>query len=261
MHARFGIERERNRNLFYKEYKNDFCLFHFHSQIELYFVNEGKMEMLVSGQQKTLSAGDISISLGYDPHAYRTPEASRSSVLIIPAELCDSFIEATKNKRLKNHFITRGENAEKIRAYFGEIKNSAANSIRQLGYVHLILAELLEICEFTESEDRSSQDLYSKILFYIQENSKKPITSADIAKSLGYSQSYVSRYFKSNFGITLSAYLTVVRLKSAAALMSTDKHSITYCAMESGFSSMRTFYRAFVAEFGCTPKEYMKSQK
>ena len=44
MHPRFGIERERNNSLFFKKYSNDRCLFHFHSQIELYFVDEGEMD-------------------------------------------------------------------------------------------------------------------------------------------------------------------------------------------------------------------------
>ena len=52
-------------------------------------------------------------------------------------------------------------------------------------------------------------------------------------------------------------YLTIVRLKNALMLMYEKKHSITYCALESGFSSVRTFYRAFSEEFACSPKEYI----
>ena len=46
MQAEFGIKRESNNSLFYKEWQNDKGVFHFHSQIELYFVNDG--EMIVS---------------------------------------------------------------------------------------------------------------------------------------------------------------------------------------------------------------------
>jgi AraC-like DNA-binding protein len=41
--------------------------------------------------------------------------------------------------------------------------------------------------------------------------------------------------------------------------MNEQKHSITHCAMESGFNSMRTFYRAFREEFGCSPGDYLDS--
>ena len=56
----------------------------------------------------------------------------------------------------------------------------------------------------------------------------------------------------------ISQYITMVRLKHAVVLMQDEKHSITYCALESGFNSMRSFYRAFAKEFGCSPKEYIE---
>ena len=52
--------------------------------------------------------------------------------------------------------------------------------------------------------------------------------------------------------------ITNLKLKNVLMLMYERKHSITYCAMESGFASMRTFYNAFYREFGKTPKEYFK---
>ncbi|MBR5507809.1 MAG: helix-turn-helix domain-containing protein [Clostridia bacterium] len=40
--------------------------------------------------------------------------------------------------------------------------------------------------------------------------------------------------------------------------MQKKKYTITYCALESGFNSLRTFFRAFNKEFHMSPKEYMK---
>ena len=115
---------------------------------------------------------------------------------------------------------------------------------------------ILDSLPFGESETPIDYELSSKILSYIEENLQNTITPGDISRHFGYNQSYVSRYFHSCFGITLSEYITTVRLKRAAELMHSGKHSLTYCAMESGFGSIRTFYRAFKNEFGCTPKEY-----
>jgi AraC-like DNA-binding protein len=71
----------------------------------------------------------------------------------------------------------------------------------------------------------------------------------------------MSRYFKSNFNITLVKYMTIVKLKNAIMLMHENKYGTTYCSLESGFSSMRTFYRAFYNEFGCSPKEYFEAKR
>ena len=106
MHAEFGILRERHNKLFYKSYQNDKGAFHFHSQIELYFVDEGEMEVVVNRQRRILKGGEMSVALSFDAHAYKTPEASKSSVLIIPPYICEEFISAIRHKRVTNPFVT-----------------------------------------------------------------------------------------------------------------------------------------------------------
>lgn len=257
MQPRFNIERDRANKLFVRSYTNDFCLFQFHSQVELYFIDEGEMEIFVGGRADTLRAGELSVALSYDSHVYRTPEASRSSVLLIPPYMCEEFIAATKGKRLESPFVKDGETVARIKGYYEALKDESIGRMRQLGYVYLILGTLLDAVKLIDADRPIDTDLGSRMLFYINENYKSPITPATIAQHFGYNQSYISRYFKSCFGINLGKYLTVTRLKSAILLLGEGKHDITYLALESGFSSMRTFYRAFHAEFGMSPKQYL----
>ena len=253
----FNIVRERDNKLFYKSYTNDKTVLQFHSQIELYFVDDGQMDFWVNGHYKRLSAGEMSVALSYDSHAYKTPEYSRSSVLIIPPHVCEEFILATKGKKATNPFICDKAAVAKIKECYGEIKREGIGKIEQLGYIYVILGIVMERVFLEQTDSVSDPALSSKILFYINENFKSGITPSQIAAHFGYSQSYISRYFKSCFNITLIKYLTTIRLKNAIMLMHEGKHSATYCSLESGFSSMRTFYRAFYNEFGCSPKEYM----
>ena len=256
MQARLNIERERADKLFYKSYKNDFCLFQFHSQIEIYFVDEGEMEMLVGGKQKTLRAPAVSVALSYDTHAYKTPTGSRSSVLLLPARLCEEFLLAVRGKRLADPFVTDPELYAELKAAYEGVIASAGNNLKQLGCIYTLLGTITERMPF-ESAPPLDTELSSRLLLYIDENYSSGITPRSIAQHFGYSQSYISRYFSSAFGITLSRYLTSVRLRSAVMLLREGKHDITYCALESGFASMRTFYRAFHTEFGMTPTEYL----
>lgn len=258
--ARFNVERERQAHLFGKSYKNDFCLFQFHSQVEIYFVDEGAMEMRVDGRQELLSAPAVSVALSCATHAYRTPEASRSSVLLIPAHLCEEFISATKGKRLESPFVTDPAMYGELKKLSEMILSSDGNRVKQMGYIYTLLGRLLDYIPLVESGSEMDADLASRILSYIEDNFKNGITPASVSSHFGYSQSYISRYFSSAFGTTLSRYLTSVRLRSAMRLMLEGKHDITYCALESGFSSMRTFYRSFHNEFGQSPTELIKEQ-
>ncbi|MBQ8320770.1 MAG: helix-turn-helix domain-containing protein [Clostridia bacterium] len=258
MKAEFGIKRENNNRLFYKSWTNDKGVYHFHSQIELYFVDDGEMEVVVNDRRAMLKKGEMSVALSFNPHGYRTPQSSASSALIIPTYLCEEFVLATRDKRVASPFIRDRGEVERIKGYYELIKREDTGEIERLGYIYVILGIVMKNLSFETVGDTMDAELCSKILIYINENYKNNITPASVSKHFGYSQSYISRYFKKSFGATLNKYLTVIRLKNVVLLMHEKKHNITYCAMEGGFSSMRTFYRAFYEEFGCPPKEYMK---
>lgn len=254
----FNIMRERTNHLFWNNYINDEGVLQFHSQIELYFVDEGKMEAWVNGRYKLLRAGEMSVALSYDAHAYKTPKSSKSSVLIIPAYICEDFMHVISDKKATNPFITDKDSVAKIKNCFNEIRRDGINKIEQLGNIYTILGIVMDNVFLEPMPEHTDTDLSSILLLYINENFKNGITPSQIASHFGYSPSYISRYFKSCFNINLIKYLTIIRLKNAVSLMRKGKYSMTYCALESGFSSIRTFYRAFNNEFGCSPKEYMK---
>ena len=257
MQPKFNIDRERHNKLFYKEYENDKCVFQFHSHIELYFVEDGEMEFWVGGHHRILRAGELSVALSYESHAYKTPAYSKSSVFIIPIYLCEQFIIATRNKKATSPFITDAEAVCRIKECIDALKKSDINEITQTGYLHVILGIVFD-CIFTDSPAVTHDTIIpSKMLLYINENFKSEITLDTLAAKFGYHKSYVSRYFKQCFQVGFCEYLAAIRLKNALILMNEQKHSITHCAMESGFNSMRTFYRAFREEFGCSPGDYL----
>ncbi len=259
MQPKFNVDREKHNKLFYKEYENDKCIFQFHSHIELYFVDAGEMEFLVGGNHRVLRAGEMSVALSNESHAYKTPVFSRSSVFIIPIYLCEQFIIATRHKKATSPFITDAKVIEKIKSCIEALKQSDINEITQMGYLHVILGIVMDHVFKDTHEQMPDPMISTKMLLYINENFKSEITLDSLSAKFGYHKSYVSRYFKQCFQVGFCEYLSAIRLKNALILMNEQKHSITHCAMESGFNSMRTFYRVFREEFGCSPGEYLES--
>ena len=257
MQPKFNVFREKANTLFYKQYKNDFCNFQFHSQIEIYAVTEGKMEMLVDGKRKTLKAGEFSVALSYIGHDYKTLDHSRSFSIIIPPHLCEEFMSETQGQKLVCPFFDDNELFAEIKRCYLAMRDENSSNIKRHGLANVVLGLILEKGEFADTSKPTNNELITKILFYLNENFKNDISPISVAEYFGYSQSYVSRYFKSCCGINLVKYITMLRLKNAITLLSETKHDITYCALESGFPSIRTFYRSFQNEFGCSPKVYM----
>lgn len=261
MQARFNIERERHNRLFYKEYENDSCVLQFHSHIELYFVDGGEMEFLVNGHYRALSSGEMSVALSYDSHAYKTPLSSRSSVLIIPVYMCEHFIEATRKKKVSYPFIVDPETVGRIKECVARLKRDRINEIEQMGYIHVILGIVMDSIFFEDGREAPEPELSTKMLIYVNDNFKNNISLDTLATHFGYTKGYVSRCFSSCFGVGFCQYLSALRLKNALILMNEKKRSITDCAFESGFNSMRTFYRVFYNEFGCSPGEYLDERE
>lgn len=261
MKAEFNIERERQNQLYYEESANDACPIAFHSQIELFFVEEGEMVATVGQRQRLLKAGEMAVSLSFEAHAYYTPLASRSTVLIIPTYLCPEFMEEIKGKRAENPFLCDPEKVRVIRALVTKLNECHDAPLQQKGYLYLILGHILEQISLETGKKELDPKLSARLLIYINENFRQEISLTSIAETFGYHPSYLSRYFKSTFQIGLNQYLTTVRLKNALLLMNekNPKHNLTYCALESGFNSLRTFHRAFFNEFHLSPKEYLKS--
>ena len=261
MQAIFGIYREKYNKLNYHEYENSKGVFHFHSPIELCFVDEGELDVVVNGHSKRLKQGEMSVSLSFDSHSYHTPVHSKTAFLFIPIYLCEEFITFAKDKQITNPFICDPKVVSKIRSCVKEVINEDENEIKIKGYIYVMLGTIMEHLMFESRQVVADTNLSTKLLFYINENFKKEISLSDIALEMGYNQAYISRYFKDTFKIGISQYITMIRLRNALMLMRENRHNITYCAMESGFTSMRTFYRAFQNEFQCSPREYLNANK
>lgn len=253
----FGIERELCKDIFYKECENDSGDFHFHSHIEICMVDKGETQVIINDEEKVLKKGDISIAMSYDAHFYKPVAYSKTTLLIIPPHMCTEFTNFMENKKNITPFISSPALSEKIKKCFQELKNNEHNEILVRGYIYTILGLLIDNIQFVATDNIMEHTLTSTILQYIHRHYEREISIKSLAHEFGYNQSYISRCFKEQFNIGIKKYLTLCRLKKAVTLMNQHK-SISYCAYESGFNSMRTFYNVFNKEFNCTPREYMK---
>lgn len=259
MQIHFDIERERSNEL-YKEITNDNidgqCHFNFHSQIELYFVNKGEIDACINSERRVLKKDQMAVALSYDAHLFRSIGNSTSSILVIPPDICREFSLAVQKKKVKNPFICDEASVKQIKFFLNALRAESNNEVKHRGFLYIILGIVLENLFLENKEDANDTELSSKILFYLNENFQKEITLDSLSATFGYSKTYISRYFKKNFGIGISHYINILRLRNAMQLMRDGANTHTYCALESGFTSIRTFYRVFKSEFGCTPSDY-----
>jgi len=131
------------------------------------------------------------------------------------------------------------------------------DELTRKGYIYIILGTLIKNMSFEENPNQSDRRLSSKVLIYLNEHFREKLNLIDVAHALGYSPNHMSYMFKNTMRLSFNQYLALLRLRESVILMQEGKKSITDCAFESGFQSLRSFYRAFQNEYGCTPREFL----
>ncbi|WP_242977558.1 bifunctional transcriptional activator/DNA repair enzyme AdaA [Clostridium luticellarii] len=77
-------------------------------------------------------------------------------------------------------------------------------------------------------------------------------------RQLGISQRRMAEIFKGEYGITLSKYMSNLRLKEAKRLLSDTNDEIINIAYSVGFDRLSSFYRFFKNGTGLPPAAYRK---
>lgn len=91
---------------------------------------------------------------------------------------------------------------------------------------------------------------------YVSKNYRKKIYLSDIAESLGLSETYLSRLFKKETGISLQDYIVEIRLDHAANLLKYSKESISDIAEYVNFPSQSYMGKVFKERYQLSPKKY-----
>ena len=97
-------------------------------------------------------------------------------------------------------------------------------------------------------------------LKYIHSNVEKHLELSDVATLFGYSKWHFCSKFHKYTGKSFVKYVRHYRLQLAAIDIISDK-KITDVAIAYGYETLGGFNKAFLAEFGCLPREYKKHAK
>ncbi len=97
-----------------------------------------------------------------------------------------------------------------------------------------------------------------KMQDYMDSNLHNPISLSQLARTAGYSQWHASRIFKEVTGKTPFEYLRELRLSKAAELLRAEQPKVVDVAFDFVFDSHEGFTRAFLKQFGESPKKFSR---
>ena len=96
---------------------------------------------------------------------------------------------------------------------------------------------------------------------YIELHTGEPLTLAVLAKRVGYSEYHLSRKFKEEMGVSITAYIKIARVERARILLTTTTDSISQIAAQLHFCSGSHFSDSFRQIVGITPQQYRQKNQ
>ncbi len=113
---------------------------------------------------------------------------------------------------------------------------------------------------FVIENDKSGRNTIEKeMISYIQQNFMEKISLKEFGEQFHLSEKYISRYFKEHFHITLSQYVTYLRLEHAKQLLQDTDIPVTEIAMQSGYQNVSYFIRSLQKAYAVSPLKYRKN--
>lgn len=107
------------------------------------------------------------------------------------------------------------------------------------------------------------QDLFNQIGTVVLEEElfrDTELTLVKLAKRVNSNTTYVSEAINSNLGMRFNSFLNRIRIHEAQKIMLEQDEPIDRVMRMSGYRNRSTFYRAFQAETGLTPREFITSK-
>ncbi len=239
-----------------------FCEPHMHRQMEILYVISGQCKAQINDTSIILTDNQMAIADSFDIHAWQPLGSCNAEYLSFPYRSLAGFMEAKNGRRLKTNFILDEALGEQFKMIIDLIRKNLQSTNKMIveGLTNAFLGMLLDNIELERQAKSNQRLLMNEILDYIDQNFMNDLTLEKVAAHFAYSKYYFSKLFNQLIHCHFENYINMVRTQNVINLVQNKKRSITDAILESGFSSVPTFYRYFKQRYSCSIKQYLKKQ-
>ena len=236
---------------------------HTHDTYEIYCFLSGNAKYFVEGNTYPLKPGDILIMKKAEAHSLLINSSTPYERIVVNFN-SDAIGENVRSKLLnfldgrplgiKNRFSSTLFKGTNWLYYLKKICDS--NDIdEQSVYLTVLLSELYASFHMIKTQENSSREIID-IVKYINNHLSEELSLDIICDRFFISKSHINRKFKKVIGSTVWEYINIKRLLLAKELLH-NGISPTNVYLKCGFKDYCTFFRAYKAKFGVSPKSSM----
>ncbi|MEO9868938.1 AraC family transcriptional regulator [Ekhidna sp.] len=260
---------------FHVNHRNTRPYWHYHPELELVYVKGGSGKRHIGSHLSYFKEGELVLIGSNLPHQGFTDRIcgneSETVIQMLPNFLGEDFFHIPEMKDILSLFerskmgIVFGDQDKevigpKIEALVNQDKFSQILCLIEVlrGLSLSKDYKILNADGFSMITKPHDNDRLNKVLNYIKENFKEPISLAEMGDLVSMTEPSFCRYFKRITAKTFTQFLNEYRLVHASKLLSEKQVSITEVCFESGFSNYSHFVIQFKSFTGKSPSAYRK---
>ena len=249
---------------------------HWHDEFEIIYVRSGFLTVSISGESYIGKTGDAFVVSPGNLHLMGSQTGTVDYyTFLFPLKYISFRTDDMLDEKLleplnSGHLMicprvndTAKELCEQlIKIYEAKNDESESKITTQVRTKIILLQFILEMWKkgFVIENDTSGRNTVEKeMVSYIQQNFTGKISLREFGEQFHLSEKYISRYFKEHFHITLSQYVTYLRLEHAKQLLQDTDIPVTDVAMQSGYQNVSYFIRSFQKAYAVSPLKYRKN--
>lgn len=241
---------------------------HDHQQLELIYVLEGEVEIIVNGIAFMFKRDDFIVINPGELHSITMIKEGLFGSLIINYHMVNQYADLFENEIHCNSVLVKNEKNEEVKKILRGVVNNyyhknSKEAIRLNAYYYQLLYLLCTDFLFRKKDvirlhGNEDENRLNKIMSYINDNYDNVITLEELSKQTYFSAAYLSKYIKKKTGKNFMNVVTEVRLTHALEDMMHTNKTFMKIALDSGFPNTVAFNKAFKKAYGMTPSEYKK---
>lgn len=249
---------------------------HWHDEFEIIYVRSGFLTVSISGESYIGKTGDAFVVSPGNLHLMGSQTGTVDYyTFLFPLKYISFRTDDMLDEKLleplnSGHLMicprvkdTAKELCEQlVDIYMAKKDESESKITTQVRTKIILLQFILEMWKkgFVIENDTSGRNTVEKeMVSYIQQNFTGKISLREFGEQFHLSEKYISRYFKEHFHITLSQYVTYLRLEHAKQLLQDTDIPVTDVAMQSGYQNVSYFIRSFQKAYAVSPLKYRKN--
>lgn len=229
---------------------------HLHKEIEIIYVAEGEAVAHADRNCESICKDSLFISFPNQIHFYESCHPGEYYILIVRPEL---FFGLSSTFRDYNPEHNTFAEAQELFPYIHQAF-SAEGEYRDTmiaGSLSMMMCRLLPQLSLRKKLESGNSTLHS-ILEYCSRNASGPLELETVAEEMHLSRFYVSRLLSRELRMGFSEYVNLLRVNRACDLLNDTDKKIADISEDAGFSTIRSFNRAFARHMNMTPIQYRK---